>query len=1232
MLTGAVRFFRGLAHGECGWQSCGQTRQDAGSPGPSVPPRGLAGWSGRVLGFLSLGLAAPLGLPYGAVAASEIASTPGGYVNAAGTDQGRIVAVTLNVSGNVVVLESQGAGGWQGDLPANQAGGPTPTDMPDTWVDPKDGITYVAYPSTEGLIIYFSPGTAGGTRSWQIANLTALVGGGATPVVLGLAHTIVSGRYLYVFGRDPQGHLVLYYQEPDPTRSAGSRWRFADLTAERLAPAGQPTPAWVTPTVAYSTPWDGINDAGLDAAGQISAVWTAPALAGAWYTTNLSQAYGTPTLAGGLSAYVNWGINLTGVLANGDLGVTWWSRQYEDEQKARGQTNFWAFTNLTAETGGPRLRPESVVGVTTPNWPSNCIYGITEGGDLVAYWWSPDQRQQFGREWLVDNLSARLPGSPLPTGRLTALALADGSIHVMGVSAAGEVLHFRWNASADWQVEHVTGAADSVVGSRRPSVNSTSRNSQEVIPGTTPEALGSVPERTRANNVGYTLVAINDLGMHCGDLDTRVSSILPPFQVLLAQVIQRGPQPSVLGPSQVNVLYSAASNPVDPVLTQVNPDPFRGRLSDGHTYKTNFWERAQVAYDPLYPPGVLGQFYGPGQTIEDVGLPVPNVERLYIGPDGIVDRPGVSSDGALTAVQHAMPGLANPYLANDPQPVQEHYRNKPFFVQFPFGYVADNVNWFEGAGIPHAAYDDFGRENAYPLVRVEAQSAGGNLLATLDTVLPISGEARCKNCHASAADVPTSESPTAGVATQRLTQAGLPVATQVDDPAPSGSLPLDVSIEYATDINVLRLHDLKHGSRYVNSAGQADACVISSGQPNGSTSCLTNRALVQGRPVVCQVCHYTPALDLAQVGPLGGDAARPDASANGRVQRAHPSNSSVMHHHHGSLSQSGFPGLFPAIPAPVQDANGTITNQPARVAALDQSCYQCHPGQNTRCLRGAMFNGGMLCSDCHGSMTQVGDDFSLGVSPTNPSAFRLGLGSFYDPASAQPRVPWANEPGCGSCHTGDATSNLAGGGGVVRNLRDTYGNADNIRLLQAFRTGDARARPIVPANKRFAENTVPPTFNDFSNPGAGNPKLYRVSTGHGGVFCEGCHGATHAEWPNNNPNANDNVTANQLQGHTGTIVECGVCHGDGFAPDGNDALGGPHGMHVVGNTSFSRGGHERLAESNPNACRACHGQTGQGTVLSLAKADRSLSGEERTIQVRRGQPIGCGLCHGNPLD
>ncbi len=164
----------------------------------------------------------------------------------------------------------------------------------------------------------------------------------------------------------------------------------------------------------------------------------------------------------------------------------------------------------------------------------------------------------------------------------------------------------------------------------------------------------------------------------------------------------------------------------------------------------------------------------------------------------------------------------------------------------------------------------------------------------------------------------------------------------------------------------------------------------------------------------------------------------------------------------------------------------------------------------------------------------------------------------------------------------------------------------------------------MPTNKRFAEPAVPTSFNGFANPGAGNPQLYRVSTGHGGVMCEGCHGATHAEWPNANPNSNDNITASQLQGHTGTIVECSTCHGS--AMNSQNTLGGPHGMHPVGdNTSFANGGHEHMGTSG---CSACHGPGGRssntGTVLSVAKADRNLRG----TLVAKGEPVGCSVCHG----
>jgi hypothetical protein len=724
-----------------------------------------------------------------------------------------------------------------------------------------------------------------------------------------------------------------------------------------------------------------------------------------------------------------------------------------------------------------------------------------------------------------------------------------------------------------------------VAAAAQVSINSTSAN------GTLPTT--SVPEQSKTGidpNNNFTLVAINDLGMHCGDLDTRISSILPPFNVLHAQVVQRGKTglPRILGETEATLEYSAASNPADPVLGKgVGGGPGQ-RLSSvvsGEVYKTNFWEVAFQAYDPFYPDGIIELFYDPSNPSNnvDIGLPVPDVERLYL------------EDGVLHATQQAMPGFGAAYTANAPRLFQEHFTSFPFFINpdFKFGYVADNVNWFEAAGVPIAAFDDFGRENPYPLVRVQAKQ-GATTIASLDTVMPISGEAECQVCHAALVDGGNGE------ATQAL---GTNVADSLDDPA-HGSVPQTVSVEWASDINILRLHDLRHGTSLESPFG-ADGRAV--------------------EPVVCQRCHYTPALDLAQVGPN---------EVNGRDQVKHKSMSNVMHSHHAST------GLFPTMP-PAIDGQGNRRSPATTASILEQTCYRCHPGRRTQCMRGAMANGGLVCQDCHGQMAQVGNDFSRNVSPTNPGAFELAA-DFYTNA-ATPRVPWANEPGCGSCHTGYANNNAAGTAGTLVNPTDTRGNTDGIRLLAAYRQGDAKATPIVPTNKAFAENVVAQ-----GRPADGNPKLYRVSTGHGGLFCQACHGSTHAEWPSSNPNANDNIPAKDLQGHSGYIAECQVCHEptDASLPMGNN---GPHGMHAISDLQPAAGTgflpddrwnlqHRSFRNQGPG-CQSCHGSTLRGTVLSRTADDRTVrckdsngslpgcAAGQPTAIIPKGTPVGCGMCH-----
>ncbi|HHJ36056.1 MAG TPA: cytochrome C [Gammaproteobacteria bacterium] len=573
---------------------------------------------------------------------------------------------------------------------------------------------------------------------------------------------------------------------------------------------------------------------------------------------------------------------------------------------------------------------------------------------------------------------------------------------------------------------------------------------------------------------------------------------------------------------------------------------------------------ALKAYRPFYPPGILDAFI----PVVDQGLPMPDVERLYLG------------DGVLAADQQSMPGILTPYVVNDGQNFNQYVRSLPFFTNFPFGYTSSDVNWYEAAGVPASAFDDAGRENPYPLFRVQAHDAGGSLLASVDTVAPISGEANCQGCHGAVVDGGN------GAAIVDLTS----VATTLDDPQ-LGEVPLEVSKEYAADINILRLHDQKHGTLL-----------------EGST------------PVVCQSCHYTPALDLAQVGPKGPEN---DISAgnpsNGRDQVKNKSMSNVMHSHHATVKDVDGNLLFPSMPPPV-DLAGNFRNPLLADDVLQKTCYQCHPGRRTSCLRGAMSSGGMLCQDCHGDMAQVGNDFTRNVSPASPGAFELASDFYTNPNT--PRVPWANEPSCGSCHTGDAMDNM-------HNLAGTIGQPDDgIRLMQAWIKSDPKATPIVPTNKRFAEPVIAAT---------GNPQLYRISTGHEGVLCESCHGATHAIFPNANPNANDNVASMQIQGHSGVISECSSCH----TGDLGITLDGPHGMHPVGSAGndFADGGHEDIAENNPDACRACHGQNGEGTVLSTMFTDRVLQCDEQTTfcpdgnsqLFPKGRQVTCSDCHDNKL-
>lgn len=788
------------------------------------------------------------------------------------------------------------------------------------------------------------------------------------------------------------------------------------------------------------------------------------------------------------------------------------------------------------------------------------------------------------------------------------------SLLVLGISACG-----------GGEAETMTTSGDSSV---LPLASASSRDSNEEE---------SDEDNGSAAGTAYTLLAANDLGMHCADQDYQVFSILPPFNVVHAQVIQRGTRnskPRILDNQVVSVSYLATSSPNDPAgpnsintTSQNVPGVFKG----------NFWGDSGVAlplgspnfganyslggltYAPLYPNAALAGALleppldltslclNPGNLQDcpsalslfeplsiDVGLPVPDLLRFY--PD--------SGDPVAELFQQAMPGPSNM-----PQQFARYDHDLPFFVQFGFGSRIQETNWFAADGIPILPIDDAGRSNAYPLMAVSAtDNQSGQTLASLDVVLPVASEADCQNCHVDPLDCLDPDLP-AEIQSDQCNGSG--VSQTAFELTTIDSAPGDTAEQRllnAAKLNILRLHDAKHGSRYRNwdADKQFNPQTCDSAASPADPDCLAEQT-----PVQCSRCHYTPALDLLHTGPVD----EPEQGLLGRQQTYHISMSRAMHGHHGALPPFNGEQLFPTMPGP-QGRDPQLANE-----ILGETCYQCHPGKRTQCLRGAMFAGDVVCQDCHGDMQQVGNDFTIRVSSDNPGDFVLD-GSL--------RVPWAFEPGCQSCHTGDATQPNHPADAIVAD--------DGIRLLQAYRTREIAvagvadnvkvAEIIKVSTSRFAEN------QNTNAVGQTVDVLYRLSKGHGGVMCEGCHNSTHAIWPIQHPLANDNIAATQLQGHSGTIIECTTCHA-------SDSLGltldGPHGMHPVGDKRWNEE-HANMVELNIGQCRACHGEQLQGTVLSRMAATRTLKCDsdsdncnDERITLSRGTEVSCDQCHENPL-
>ena len=352
----------------------------------------------------------------------------------------------------------------------------------------------------------------------------------------------------------------------------------------------------------------------------------------------------------------------------------------------------------------------------------------------------------------------------------------------------------------------------------------------------------------------------------------------------------------------------------------------------------------------------------------------------------------------------------------------------------------------------------------------------------------------------------------------------------VDAAKPASGWVNDCATDRDYKLNILRLHDDRQAGNPLYAAALAAAGYDAAG--------LYATAATDGVSVLCARCHASNALPgtgLPNIAPL----------------------TQAVHGHHATVTDP-------------------VTGQILDDSTNRSACYRCHPGSQTRCLRGVMGNAvapdgtlAIQCQSCHGVMSRVG------------SSTRQG---------------WLEEPVCQNCHTGTATHNNG-----------------QIRYTSVF---DVNGEPRVAVDQTFATNPDTP---------AAGISLYRFSSGHGNLQCEACHGSTHAELPSSH--RNDNLQSTALQGHVGTLVECVSCH----PSDPTTVSGGPHGMHPVGQSWVDAhpdaldGGNVSIAD-----CAVCHGADFRGTVLSRSASDRTLSTSFGSKFLWRGFEVGCYDCHNGP--
>ncbi|MDD1650165.1 MAG: Ig-like domain-containing protein, partial [Methylococcaceae bacterium] len=451
-------------------------------------------------------------------------------------------------------------------------------------------------------------------------------------------------------------------------------------------------------------------------------------------------------------------------------------------------------------------------------------------------------------------------------------------------------------------------------------------------------------------------------------------------------------------------------------------------------------------------------------------------------------------------------------------------------MQFEATNSSVRVNWFRAEGIPLTPYDNAGRKNTYPLMRLVAKDSAGNVLGASPIVLPVSDEMDCRACHASGS-----------------ASAAQPAAGWVNDSNP----------ERDYRLNILRLHDENR-----DPATWAGILSATGFNPRGLYAGVVN----DQHPVLCARCHLSEALPgtgHGSISPLTRAvhsrhaavrdpvlaATLDDAANRAACYRCHPGSATKCLR--GAMGTAVASDGTMAMQCQSCHGNMSQVGSASRVGwVIEPNCQSCHTGTATH-NNGQLRYTSVFTSD---GAVRAAVDQTFATTPNTPatglSLFRFSSGH----GGLQ----------CEACH-----------GSTHAEFPSSHSN-DNLRNVQL------QGHAGVLAECTACHVTMPVTVN--GGPHGMHPTGQAWVNQHGGLVehggasrsqCQACHGLDYRGTVLSRAQGQRSFVASAENGTTsvqlfrGAFVGCYTCH-NGPSSESINSNPAPSVSDVSGQASVGR--------------------------------------------------------------